>query len=206
MTFESILALFSTMIILALIPSPSVFAVVGRSIDSGFTHGFATAVGIVIGDIVYIIAVVLGLSFIAETADSLLFIVKYIGALLLIWFGISLFRSKPKIIDISKHKQTSLLSSFSSGLLITLGDEKAFLFYLGFLPAFVDLPSLSPFDVLIIISVTVVAVGGAKISYAFLSSKAKILFQTPKTIRMFNYLGGCILIGTAIFLIFTNHI
>ena len=60
MTFSSIAALFGSMIVLAIIPSPSVFAVVARSIASGFTHGFVTVIGIVVGDFIFITLAITG--------------------------------------------------------------------------------------------------------------------------------------------------
>lgn len=139
MTFSSIAALFGAMIVLATIPSPSVFAVVARSIASGFTHGLVTVIGIVLGDFVFIILAIYGLSAIAETMGSLFVLVKYLGSVYLIWLGIQLWRSKSNIIEVEGIKESSWLSNFLSGLFITLGDQKAFLFYLGFFPAFVDL-------------------------------------------------------------------
>jgi len=100
MTFISIATLFATMVVLAAIPSTSVFAVVSRSMASGFIHGFATATGIVVGDITFILVAVYGLSVIANTMGSLFALVKYIASAYLIWFGVGLLKSKSEFAEV----------------------------------------------------------------------------------------------------------
>ena len=112
MTFSSIAALLGAMIILALLPSPSVFAVVARSIASGFSHGLMTVIGIVVGDFVFIILAIYGLSALAETMDSLFVLVKYFGSAYLIWLGIELARSQSKTVKVEGIKESSWLSNF----------------------------------------------------------------------------------------------
>jgi threonine/homoserine/homoserine lactone efflux protein len=83
MTFSSIVALFSAMVVLASIPSVSVLAVSTRSATYGFIHGVFTTIGIVLGDIIFIIIAIWGLSFLAETMGSLFVLIKYLGVLIL---------------------------------------------------------------------------------------------------------------------------
>ena len=160
MTFSSIAALLGAMIILALLPSPSVFAVVARSIASGFSHGLMTVIGIVVGDFVFIILAIYGLSALAETMDSLFVLVKYLGSAYLIWLGIELARSQSKTVKVEGIKESSWLSNFLTGLSITLADQKAIIFYLSFFPAFLDLSSVSIVDTAIIMAIAALAVGG----------------------------------------------
>ena len=95
----------------------------------------------------------------------------------------------------------SLLSSFSSGLLLTLGDQKAIFFYLGFFPAFVDLDSVTFIDILVICLITLVTVGGVKLLYAWLVSRAgRALAQSSKAqqlTRLLNVLAALILVLAA---------
>ena len=201
MTFSSIIALFGAMIVLAMIPSPSVFAVVARSIASGFTHGFVTVIGILTGDFVFIILAIYGLSAIAKTMSSLFVVVKYLGSAYLIWLGIQLWRSKSKIVEVEGVKESSWLSNFLSGLFITLGDQKAFLFYLGFFPAFIDLKNVSILDTSIIMAITAIAVGGIKLAYAYMADKARLLFTSSRAKKVINAIAGSVMIATAIVLI-----
>ncbi|MEP0864906.1 LysE family translocator [Funiculus sociatus GB2-A5] len=200
MTFSSIVALFSAMIILASIPSVSVLAVTTRAATSGFIHGIFTTVGIVLGDIIFIIIAIWGLSFLAEAMGSLFVLIKYLGASYLILLGIGLWKSKSNNIETEEVVKSSLLSSFLTGLFITLGDQKATLFYLGFFPAFVDISKISYWDTLIIITITIVAVGGVKLGYAFLADRARF-FISSKVRKRINIAAGCVMIGVGVFLL-----
>ena len=200
MTFSSIIALFSAMLVLAAIPSVSVLAVSTRAATFGFIHGVFTAVGIVLGDIIFIIIAIWGLSFLAETMGNLFVLIKYLGGAYLIFLGIELCRSKLQDLNTEEVIETSLLSSFLTGLLITLGDQKATLFYLGFFPAFLDLSKITYFDTGIIIAITTVAVGGVKLGYAFMADRVRFLIRS-KTGKGINIAAGCVTIAVGVFLI-----
>lgn len=200
MTISSIVALFGGMVVLAAIPSVSVVAVSTRAATSGFIHGVFTTLGIVLGDIIFIIIAILGLSFLAETMGSLFVLIKYLGGVYLILLGIALFKSKAKNMEKEEVVKSSLLSSFLTGLFITLGDQKATLFYLGFFPAFVDLSQVSWVDTGIIIAIATLAVGGVKLGYAFMANRARLLISSKIT-KGLNIAAGCVMIAVGVFLI-----
>lgn len=204
MTVQSILALFAAMLVLAIIPGPAVFAVVSRSMASGFTHGLFISLGIVAGDFVFILLAIYGLSAMAETMGSLFIIVKYAAGAYLIWLGISLWRAKPQSVDIEAVNEASWLANFLTGLFITLGNPKAILFYIGFFPAFLELSSISTQDIFTIMAVTVVAIGGVNLAYSYMAHKARILMQSQVAKRRLNITAGSVMIATGSFLIAKN--
>jgi threonine/homoserine/homoserine lactone efflux protein len=163
MTFSNIVSLFTAMVVLAAIPSLSVLTVTTRAATYGFIHGVFTTIGIVMGDIIFILIAIWGLSFLSETMGSLFIAIKYLGGAYLIWLGISLCRSKAQEMTTEQPVKSSLFSSFVTGLVITLGDQKATLFYLGFLPAFLDVSKISYLDTIAVILVATLAVGGVKL-------------------------------------------
>ncbi|GJL77944.1 MAG: lysine transporter LysE [Nitrospinaceae bacterium] len=199
MTFSSVTALFGAMIVLAAVPSVSVLSVSARSAAFGFTHGVFTTLGIVVGDIIYILLAIYGLSVLADT--SLFVWLKYLGGTYLIWLGIALWRSKPKAVDDEGSKESSWHSSFLTGLLITLGDQKAVLFYLVFFPAFIDLTAVTILDTGIIIAIATITIGVAKLSYAYLAVKAGGLFDSSKANKGINIAAGMVMIGVGVFLV-----
>ncbi len=201
MTFGSSVTLFGAMVVLAMVPSISVLAVTTRSAASGFIHGVSTTAGIVVGDVFFIIVAIFGLSVLADTLGSLFVLVKYLGGTYLIWLGVTLWRSRPKAVEEGGVTESSLLSSFLAGLFITLGDQKAILFYLVFFPAFVDLSTLSYLDAGIIILIAIIAVGGVKLAYAFMADRARLLFKRSDAIKRINIAAGTIMIAVGIFLL-----
>lgn len=200
MTLSSIVALFSAMVVLASIPSVSVLAVSTRSATSGLIHGVFTTIGIVLGDIIFIIIAIWGLSFLSETMGSFFVLIKYLGGAYLIFLGIGLCRAKSKNVETDEVAKSSWLSSFLTGLSITLADQKATLFYLGFFPAFLDISEISYFDTGIIIAITTVAVGGVKLGYAFIADRARLIISS-KIRKGMNIAAGCVMIAVGVFLL-----
>jgi threonine/homoserine/homoserine lactone efflux protein len=201
MTFGSSVTLFGAMVVLALVPSISVLAVTTRSAASGFVHGVSTTAGIVVGDVFFIILAIFGLSVLADTLGSLFVLVNYLGGTYLIWLGITLWRSRPEAVEEGGVTESSLWSSFLAGLFITLGDQKAILFYLVFFPAFVDLSALSYLDAGLIILIAIIAVGGVKLAYAFMADRARLLFKRSDAIKRINIAAGTIMIVVGMFLL-----
>jgi len=201
LSLASILALLGTLIVLAVIPSVSVLTVSARAAAFGFTHGMFTAFGIVIADIIFILLAVYGLALVAELMGEQFTLIKYIGGVYLVWLGISLWREDARARKTEAIRQSSLGSSFLSGFLITLGDQKAILFYLGFFPAFIDLSLMTPTDTLIVIIIAIIGVGGAKLVYAWLADRASLLLKNTQAVRGINMLAGGVMIAVGMFLL-----
>ncbi len=201
LTLTTISALLGTLIVLAIVPSVSVLAVSARAAAFGFTHGMFTALGIVVADILFIVIAVYGLALVAELMGDQFRLIQYLGAAYLVWLGISLWRADAKARAADSVSQSSWLSSFLAGFLITLGDQKAILFYLGFFPAFIDLSTMTPVDTLIIILIAIVGVGGAKLVYAYLADRAAVVFRDSRALRGLNRLAAGIMIVVAIALL-----
>ena len=193
--------MLGSLIVLAIVPSVSVLAVTARAAAFGFTHGLFTALGIVVADILFILVAVYGLALIADMMGEQFRFIQFIGAGYLIWLGISLWRADAHSRRCETVRQSSWSSSFLTGFLITLGDQKAIFFYLGFFPAFIDLSTMTPMDTLIIVLIAIVGVGGAKLVYAFLADRASVMFKDSRALRGMNVLAACIMIAVGIALL-----
>jgi len=193
--------LLGALIVLAIIPSVSVLAVAARAAAFGFTHGLFTALGIVAGDIIFILVAIYGLVFVAEALGEQFTLIKVIGGFYLIWLGTTLWRADSRTQKSAAVKESSWSSSFLSGLLITLGDQKAILFYLGFFPAFIDLSHMTAVDTLIIIVIAIVGVGGAKLVYAYLAGRASLILKDSRAVRGMNILAAAVMIAVGVVLL-----
>ena len=193
--------MLGSLIALAIVPSVSVLAVTARAAAFGFTHGLFTALGIVFADILFILVAVYGLALVADLMGEQFRFIQFIGAAYLVWLGVSLWRADAKSRRSETIRQSSWSSSFLTGFLITLGDQKAIFFYLGFFPAFIDLSTMTPMDTLIIVLIAIIGVGGAKLVYAFLADRASVLFKDSRALRGMNVLAACIMIAVGIVLL-----
>lgn len=206
MTGNSIAALAGTMLVLAVVPGPSDLAVVARSIASGFAQALIMVGGIVAADILFIALAIYSLAEVAESLGAWFLGVKYVCGAYLIWLGVTALKARSASADLafiqtSKADKSSGFSSFLGGLLITLGDPKAILFYMGLFPAFVDLAQVSIRDTLVIMLIATGVVGGVKTGYAYLADRAKHLFTNPRLRQTLDAVAGMILICTGLFLI-----
>ncbi|MBL4833087.1 MAG: LysE family translocator [Pseudomonas sp.] len=196
-----ILVLFMIMAALALTPSASVALVVARTSTGGLPSGGAVAAGIVLGDLVFVGLAILGMTALAEAMGGLFLVMRYLAAAYLIWFGIGLLRSQPARPAASSSRSASTLSaSFLSGLLLTLGDIKAIFFYASLFPAFVDLAAIGAPDIAIIVALTVVAVGGVKLGYAYFSDMVLSGMGELKSFRTIKLTAGGLMMGLGAYL------
>ena len=197
MTLVSILALAGAMLLLAITPGPGVIATVARALASGLKHSIFVILGIVTGDLIFLLFAIYGLATVAANLHGLFVVIKYIGAVYLIYMGVRLWCARPEKVQIhTATEDRSWKSNFLTGLFITLGNPKVILFYLGFLPTFVDLTSLSVLDVGIIATVVSIVLGLTMLSYAYAASRARTLFQDTSSQRWMNLSAGSAMIAT----------
>ena len=196
MTPLSLAAFAGAMVLLAMTPGPGVFATVARALASGFVHASVVVLGIVIGDLVFLLLAIYGLAAAAGLLGGLFALVKYLGAGYLLWLGLKLWRSDDVAASATPVEESSWFANLTSGLLITLGNPKVILFYLGFLPAFVDLGTLNTADVAIIAGVVSLVLGATMLGYAYAASRARRLFRSRETKRILNRTSGSVMIAT----------
>lgn len=202
MTVFTVLALASTMAILALVPSASVALFVTRSVTHGVKNGAAVSAGIVLGDLVFVSLAVLGLNTVAHSFGSAFVVIKNLGGAYLVWVGIGLLRGKSCIpLPQNDTQPSTLLASFAAGFVLTLGDIKAILFYASLFPVFVEVAILTVTDITLICLITALSVGGVKLIYAFSAQRIAQRFQNQRTQQWAGHASGVTLIGAGTYLI-----
>ena len=195
--------LFGIMVALAAVPSTSVALVVTRSATLGVGNGITVAVGIVLGDLVFVMLAILGLSVLSEAMGSLFMVIKYLGASYLLWLGFSLLKAQSTTtITASKARDKgNLVASLLAGFILTLGDVKAIVFYVSLFPVFIDLSALQVTEILVIIFVTVVSVGGVKVFYALFATKVANFARELKFENAARKTAGGLMVGAGTYLI-----
>ncbi|MGX6444904.1 LysE family translocator [Neobacillus sp. K501] len=126
-------------LVLFLIPGPAVLLTLTQTVKGGLKAGIITGIGIAVGDLIHTIAAVLGLSAILMTSALAFELVKYLGAAYLIFLGIkALLEKTKKQPEKAPEKKENSTVSFRQALLIELLNPKTALFFLAFLPQFVQ--------------------------------------------------------------------
>lgn len=197
------LALFTIMLTLAAIPSTSVALVVTRSATSGLRHGAAVSVGIVLGDLIFALLAILGLTALSELMGTFFLLIRYAAGIYLIWFGISLIRSRNQTVKLERSASGGgLVASFLTGLLVTLGDVKAIFFYASLFPTFLELSALGHAEIAWVFGVIIVTVGGVKLTYAVLAEKVATIARRFSVAKQAKVASGSLMIGSGAYLIF----
>ncbi len=134
---------------------------------------------------------------------GLFMIIKYLGAIYLLWLGFALLttESRSTITVNKKIEKRNLVTSFLAGFFLTLGDVKAIVFYVSLFPVFINLSALQMTDVLVIVSVMVVSVGGVKVTYAFSASKVSSFARSHKFDNAARKTAGGFMVGAGSYLI-----
>ena len=125
--------------VLAITPGPGIAYVVARTVAGGRTEGLASCVGTAIGGLVHVLAAAAGLSLIIAQSATAFSVIKYLGATYLVYLGIRILRSKPQ--DLAESEALSALGAkraFRDGMVVEALNVKTAMFFLAFLPQFVN--------------------------------------------------------------------
>jgi threonine/homoserine/homoserine lactone efflux protein len=149
-----------TGILLNLAPGPDTAYILGRSMVQGRRAGVASALGIMVGSLGHTCAAALGLSAFLATSAWAFTAVKLIGGGYLIFLGIRMFleRGGPMHLQ-SGFRRTSTVAIFRQGILTNLLNPKVALFFLAFLPQFIDPTSTAKVAAFLLLGLTFVATG-----------------------------------------------
>ncbi len=200
MTLAALLAYSGALFIAAAIPGPGVTAIVARALGSGFRETFFMGLGLVLGDTIYLTAVILGLAVVAQAFSEVFIVIKIAGALYLGYIAWKLWTAGLLAADISARKPNGAGMSFLSGLLVTLGNPKAMLFYIALVPTLIDIDHIGIREYAMLIAATVIVPLIALVPYMLLASRARAFLKKPKALRILNRVAASILASTAAFI------
>lgn len=200
MTLAALLAYGGALFIAAAIPGPGITAIVARALGSGFRETFFMGLGLILGDMIYLTAVILGLAFIAQTFAIAFMAIKIAGALYLGYIAWKLWTSGLVPQEIRARKSSSAAKSFLSGLLLTLGNPKTMLFYVALVPTLIDLGAIGLDDYGLLLASTFVILLLVLIPYMLLATRARALLKRPAALRTLNRFAAGILAGTAAYI------
>lgn len=196
---ELLVAFFATTAIFAYIPGPAMLYAAARTVAGGRSSGLMAALGIHLGCYVHVFAAAAGLSVLFHAVPILYLAVKVGGALYLIWLGISMFRSRTDGdagIETVGSKPGS--RAFLESVTVEVLNPKTALFFLAFLPQFVDASATFPVWLQFVILGTMVNLmfSSADVVCVFLaSSMVSRLRRSGRAQQYLRKAGGAVLVG-----------
>lgn len=198
MTLSGFLAYSGALAVAAAIPGPGVTALVARALGSGFRSSLAMSFGLILGDLVFLTAVVLGLAFLAQSFALAFLVVKWLGVAYLVWLAWRFWTSgiTPETIE-AKRGKGGLFSAFASGLMVTLGNPKTMIFYIAILPTIIDLKSVTARDYAVLAVVTVLVLVLVLVPYLALAAQARWFLKSPRALKALNRTAAGFMAGAA---------
>jgi threonine/homoserine/homoserine lactone efflux protein len=201
MDFSSALALVIATFIFVITPGPGIIAIISTSLSYGFKSGATLSIGLIFGDIVYLLVALFGLALLMEFLGDFFMVVRIIGGAYFLYLGYTMVSSKVNRFELNKNLSPSLFKTFFQGLFISLSNPKVILFYLGFLPAFMDLSNLTTNDIILVVTLIFFTLMAGAWLYAFMVSKAKEIIDDKEKLKLLNKIAGGLMIIVGLFLI-----
>jgi threonine/homoserine/homoserine lactone efflux protein len=187
-------------IVLLLTPGPAVLYIITRSVDQGRVAGLVSVLSIEVGNFSHAVAAAVGLSALLFSSATAFNVVKYLGAAYLVYLGVrKLFSDSTKVQETQVEPQ-SLQRIFSQGVTVAILNPKTALFFLAFLPQFVDRSKGQVGLQLLILGCLFVAMAIVSDSlYALLASSAGQWLKSHRQVWLAErYLVGFIYIGLGV--------
>lgn len=201
MSFASWLAYAVALFVAAAIPGPGITALVARALGQGFRSSYPMAFGLILGDLVYLTAVVLGLAWLAQSFGMVFLVIKYAGVAYLLYIAWQLWHAGLQIAVSSEKKPLDGFMCFLSGLTITLGNPKTMLFYIGLVPALIDLEKVDGTSFALLAVTTFIVLLLVATPYMMLADRARSWIQQPQKMRLLNRTAAGFIGGAAMMIV-----
>jgi threonine/homoserine/homoserine lactone efflux protein len=201
MSVHGAFALVLATFVFAAIPGPGVTAVVAQTLAGGRRHALLWGLGLVAGDACYLLVAMLGLSWVAGKVGGSFVILKWLGAGYLAWLGLRYMfpprggEAKAAAAPVRGRESTG--RTFLGALAMSLGNPKLVAFYCGFLPGFVDMPSLSGADMALVAVLVLPTCYAVLAGYAWITARGRSVLAGGRAMAWTRRGAGAVLLGTA---------
>lgn len=200
MSFEHWIAFVAASAVLLAIPGPTILLVISYALGHGRKSASATVAGVALGDFTAMTASMLGLGALLAASAALFTVLKWIGAAYLIYLGVKLWRAPVADRTVAEEEAPveRPLRIFLHTYVVTALNPKSIIFFVAFLPQFLDLarpllPQMMIFETTFLILATLNAA-----TYALMASMARKTIRRPAVQRAVNRTGGTLMIGAGL--------
>ena len=199
LTIQQLALYAGALFILFMTPGPVWVALMARAMSGGFRAAWPLALGVVIGDVMWSVLAILGVSWIVSQYAGFLDLMRYVASITFLFMGYMVIRNADKTIaSDSRLTRPGVIAGFVAGLAVIIGNPKAILFYMGMLPGFFDLSQLTVADIVAIgVLSAIVPLIGNLIMGAFIG-KVRALLTSPRALKRMNLTAGWLLVAVGV--------
>jgi len=199
--WSSLVIFVPVVLILVATPGPNTLYIIARSLDGGCSAGLASCLGILLATLTHIAAAAVGLTAVLSSSASMFKTIKYAGAIYLIWIGLKTIASERKPEAPGQTAKSEFGATVYQGFVINLLNPKTALFFLAFMPQFVN-ASVGRVSLQIILLGLVLAILGTTSDslYALAAGRARQwLEKNLFLMRSLRYVSGSVYLGLGVF-------
>ncbi len=201
MDLGTFLSLAGTAFVFGISPGPGTLAALSVSTSQGLRSGLILGAGEAVGDVVYLTMAILSLGYLSVYLEPVMYAVRWIGAGYLIYLGVMQFRLSRLELDSSDRISTNTIKQFLMGFLIGGTNPKVILFYLSFIPLFLDLSNISLMTGIQIILTVYFSVFASLVVVCGAGNKIKSWVTKPSAARKLNQITGSVMVLVGLLLV-----
>ena len=190
-TLTQIALYSSALMILWLTPGPVWVAVLARSVSGGFKSSVPLVFGVAVGDLLWPLVALLGVSFLVSIYADILIVFRYIASIILIIMGIVLILKSDNFF---KEESNLTRPGIWAGFSAVLANPKASLFYMTLLPNFFNFDKLNSVDIVTICCLSAIVPMLGNLILAIAVDKMRNFLSSPLAIKKTNIFSGIALI------------
>jgi threonine/homoserine/homoserine lactone efflux protein len=196
---SSIVTFAVASVALLLIPGPAVIYVLNRSVSDGREVGLAAVAGLELGNFVHVLAATAGLSAVLATSATAFNAVKWLGAAYLVFVGLRTLATKPRVVS-GDSASVSRRRSFGQGVIVNTLNPKVALFFLSYLPQFIDTDNGAAWSQALVLGSIFVAIGCVTDGmYALTASALRTVLLRGRTLPFVQrYVAGTVFVALGV--------
>jgi threonine/homoserine/homoserine lactone efflux protein len=198
MAIETWLAFVAATAVLLVIPGPTVLLVVSYALGQGWRAALPLALGVSFADLTAMSLSMLGVGVLLKASATVFAAIKWAGAAYLAWLGLSLWRAGGALNATPQQAKARPLKMAAHAWLVTCLNPKGIVFFVAFLPQFIDPDAAFVPQMAILIATFMTMSFANSFSYALAAARAGGFVQNARALGLVNKTGGALLIGAAV--------
>ena len=200
MDYAALAAYFVALVAYAASPGPLMAVLVARSLGKDWKGATAFAAGLSLGEVIAVVAVILGLGIWAQNKPELMALAKYVGVVYLLWLALKMWNDRSEITSGRAHK-TGFITSMGAGVALCLSNPATLLMQMVLLPIVTPDRVLGPAQVGAVIMITFVAFGGVFFGTIPLARQFNRIISSPGASTKVNRVTATAIAATSVWIL-----
>lgn len=207
-SFPTLLAFITAATVLLIIPGPTIIMVVSQALAHGRRIALASVAGVGLGDLAAASLSIAGVGTILAASASAFTVIKWLGAAYLVYIGVKLWRTPAEAISVDTRpvaRDVEPKTVFRDAFMVTLLNPKGIVFFMAFVPQFIDpAGAFAPQATIFVIVFVLLGIINAW-AYVMAADRARMIMRKPSVLRFAMRSGAAFLIGAGVISVFARR-